>query len=53
VQLARACDSEGHDDSITASRTLIIGESIRRRVLLTVFVERHEGWPRGSVCAGP
>ena len=29
-------------DAIHASRTLIIGESIRRRVLLTVFVERDE-----------
>jgi len=30
-------------DAIHAGRTLIIGESIGRRVLLTVFVERHEG----------
>jgi uncharacterized DUF497 family protein len=29
-------------DAAHASRTLIIGESIRRRVLLTVFVERDE-----------
>jgi uncharacterized DUF497 family protein len=29
-------------DAVHASRTLIIGESIRRRVLLTVFVERDE-----------
>jgi uncharacterized DUF497 family protein len=29
-------------DAIHASRTLIIGESIRRRVLLTVFAERDE-----------
>ena len=30
-------------DTVHASRTLIIGESIRRRVLLTVFVERQQG----------
>ena len=29
-------------DAVRVSRALIIGESIRRRVLLTVFVERDE-----------
>ncbi len=29
-------------DAVHASRTLIIGESIRRRLLLTVFVEQDE-----------
>ena len=29
------------EDALHAERSLIIGESIRQRVLLTVFVERH------------